>query len=405
MHAFVKQASEIGTLKTVLLHRPDVEVAQIMPEYLEQMLAEDTHYLPAAQKEHDVFAKTLRDGGVEVLYLRDLFCEALHAHPEARTAFVDDYVLAAGVQGEGLRGAVRDYLVQKDAKGLFFEISKGVMRKDLEGLREKPISLLINDPYPFVTDPIPNAYFTRDIGICVGKGMIISSMSKPSRMRETLVLRYIHKYHPRFTQTEVPLWYDGTEGYKIEGGDVLVLSDKTLAIGCGERTCVSAVECVADRLLNEGYERVLLFNNPRLRKFMHLDVLFTMVDYDKFLVHPYIASKECEIYELTRAKGGIAVSCVTEPLETMLKRTLGVPAVKLIQVGGGDPIATAREHWNMGSNSLTISPGNVITYDRNDITNELLVKAGVKVNTIPGSELARGRGGPRCMSMPIHREA
>ncbi len=403
MEAFVSQSSEIGRLRSVLLHRPDVEVAQIMPEYLEQMLAEDTPYVPTAQKEHDVFAGTLRKSGVEVLYLKDMFCQALLNHPEAREPFVDDYVAAAGVQGEGLRRAVREYLLKKDAAGLFFEISKGVMRKDLGALEKKPIQLLVNDPYPFITDPVPNAYFTRDIGVCVGHGMIISSMSKPSRMRETLVLRYIHKYHPRFTETEVPLWYDGAPGYKIEGGDVLVLSDKTLAIGCGERTSVSAVECVANRLLKEGYERILLFNNPRSRKFMHLDVLFTMVDYDKFLVHPYIANKECEIYELT-ANGGLGVSYVTESVEDMLKRTLKLPAVKLIHVGGDDPIATAREHWNMGSNSLTVSPGNVITYDRNDVTNELLVEAGVKVSTIPGSELARGRGGPRCMSMPIYRE-
>ncbi|MCE5236198.1 MAG: arginine deiminase [Clostridiaceae bacterium] len=405
MEAFVNQISEIGTLKTVLLHRPDVEVSQIIPEYLEQMLAEDTPYVPGAQKEHDIFSNVLRDQGVEVLYLRDMFCEAMKAHPEARTAFVDDYILSAGVPGEGLRDAVRQYLLRKDTAGLFFEISKGVMRRDLDDLLDKPIQLLVADPYPFVSDPVPNAYFTRDIGTCVGSGMIISSMSKPSRMRETLVLRYVHKYHPRFAAQPVPLWYDGSAGYKIEGGDILVLSDKTLAIGCGERTCVSAVECVADRLLHEGYERVLLFNNPRSRKYMHLDVLFTMVDRDKFLVHPYIANKECEIYELTAAKSGVGVSCVTESVEDMLKRVLRLPAVKLIHVGGGDPIATAREHWNMGSNSLTVSPGNVITYDRNDITNELLVKAGVKVNTIPGSELARGRGGPRCMSMPIHREA
>ncbi len=404
MDSFVRQFSEIGTLKSVLLHRPDVEVAQIIPEYLEQMLAEDTPHVPTAQKEHDVFSKTLRDNGVEVLYLRDLFCEALNAYPEARAQFVDDYVLTAGVPGEGLRRAVREYLLQKDTACLFFEVSKGVMHKDLETLAEKPIQLIVNDPYPFVTDPVPNAYFTRDIGICVGNGMIISSMSKPSRMRETLLLRYIHKYHPRFAAQNVPLWYDGSAGYKIEGGDVLVLSDKTLAIGCGERTSVSAVECVANVVLRQGYERILLFNNPKSRKFMHLDVLFTMVDYDKFLVHPFIANKECDIYELTLRNGSLHTSFVTESLEGMLKRALHLSAVQLIPVGGGDPIATAREHWNMGSNSLTISPGNVITYDRNDVTNNLLAKAGVKVNTIPGSELARGRGGPRCMSMPLHRE-
>lgn len=403
MNNFVNQFSEIGKLNTVLLHRPDVEITQIIPDYLEQMLAEDTPHLKTAQKEHDMFAATLRENGVEVLYLKELFCQSLST-PEIRGQFAADYVHVSGVQGERMQAIIREFIADKSPEEIFYYVCKGISYKDLEYVEPKPIRLVITDPYPFVTDPIPNAYFTRDVCISIGNGMVISSMSMPSRKRETLLIRYIHRYHPLFNRQYVPLWYDYELGYEIEGGDVLVLSNKVLAIGCGERTSVNAVECVAKRLFENGYERILLFNNPKSRKFMHLDVLCTMVDYDKFLVHPCIADKYFEVYELSRQGNGVRAELTTEPVKELFKRTMKLPAVQFIEVGGGDPIIAAREHWNMGSNSLTLSPGNIITYDRNEVTNELLEKAGVKVNAIPGSELARGRGGPRCMSMPINRD-
>lgn len=405
MNNFVNQFNEIGSLKTVMLHRPDVEVEQIIPEYLEQMLAEDTPYVPAAQKEHDVFAKILSDNGVCVLYLKDLFCESVK-DKSVREKYIDDYVSVAGVKGESLRAAVKEYLADKSPAELFYEVCKGVKRSDLMGIKPLPIPLQIEEAYPFVTDPIPNVYFTRDVGICVGNGMIISHMSMPSRVREALFVRYIHDFHPDFAKVDVPLWYDKEMPYSIEGGDVLVLSDKVLAIGCGERTTIAAVEQLALRLFNNGYERILVFNNPRSRKYMHLDVLCTMVDRDKFLVHPCIYDKQFNVYELTKGTGcePLAISCTTDPVDKIFARVLKIPAVKFIEVGGGDPIIAAREHWNMGGNSLAISPANIITYNRNDVTNELLTKAGIKVNTIPGGELSRGRGGPRCMSMPINRD-
>ncbi|MEG1548528.1 MAG: arginine deiminase [Clostridia bacterium] len=405
MNNFVSQFSEIGKLNTVMLHRPDVEILHIIPDYLEQMLAEDTPYLPTAQKEHDAFANTLRANGVTVLYLADLFCDVI-ADSTIRRAFIDDYIRVSGIQGEAMRDIIRDYLCSKDARGVFNEVCKGIMYRDLSYVVDKPMRLCVTDPYPFITDPVPNAYFTRDVCITVGNGMIISSMSMPSRKRETLPVKYIHRYHPLFTAQQIPLWYDSDLGYEIEGGDVLVLSNKVLAIGCGERTSVNAVECVAKQVFKHGFERILLFNNPKNRKFMHLDVLCTMVDYDKFLVHPCIADKYFEVYDITpSANGGVHTRCTTDSVRDLFKKSLGLSSVQFIEVGGGDPVISAREHWNMGSNSLALSPGNVITYDRNDVTNELLAKAGIRVNTIPGSELSRGRGGPRCMSMPINRDS
>ena len=401
--SFVNQRSEIGKLNTVMLHRPGVEIDSISPDYLKEMLVEDILFLPSAQKEHDEFANVLRGYGVEVLYLEDLFCESI-LDEALKLTFINDYIHFSGVQGAGVQAIIYDYLSGLSVRDLFHAVCRGITYKDLAFAQNKPIRLTITDPYPFVTDPVPNAYFSRDVAITVANGMIVSCMSMPSRKRETLFVRYIHHNHPRFTAEPVPLWYDYHTGYEIEGGDVLVLSDKVLAIGCGERTSVNAVECVAKNLFENGYEHILLFNNPKSRKFMHLDVLCTMIDYDKFLVHPCIADKYFEVYDVTKKNGRINAEITTEPVAELLKKMLKLPAVQFIEVGGGDPVVAAREHWNMGSNSLTISPGNIITYDRNEVTNDLLVKAGIKVNAICGSELSRGRGGPRCMSMPINRE-
>ncbi len=405
MGRFVHQTSEIGRLNTVMLHRPDVELQSILPDYLAEMLAEDTPYLPAAQREHDVFANTIRANGTEVLYLEDLIRDVLK-DDAVKFAYINEYIEIAGIKGEGMREAVRAYLSALDAGGVWNAVCRGVSYRDLEGATgEKPLRLQVTDAYPFITDPIPNAYFTRDICITVGDGMILSCMSMKNRKREALNVKYIVNYHPLFTAQDVPIWYEYGREAEMEGGDVLVLSDKLLAIGCGERTNVSAVEHLAKKLFQNGYERILLFNNPKSRKFMHLDVLCTMVDYDKFLVHPCIADKYFEVYDVTSdGHGGIKARCTTEPVAELFRSALKLPAAQFIEVGGGDPIIASREHWNMGSNSLTLSPGNIITYDRNEVTNELLAQAGIKVNTIPGGELSRGRGGPRCMSMPINRD-
>jgi arginine deiminase len=401
MKNFVNQYSEIGKLNTVMLHRPNIEIDQVTPEFFNEMLIDDTLYLPAAQCDHDVFAGILRDNGTQVLFLSELFCDVI-ADDAIRLRYIDEYVRESAIGGEDIRTAVQEYLRPMPPQELFRAVSKGIRSADLEHISPKSVTLSIRDPYPFVLDPMPNIYFTRDTSICIGSGMVICSMSKPARRRETLFTRYIHDFHPLFKDS--PLWYDNTIPYNIEGGDVLILSDKVLAIGCGERTSIAAVEMLADKLFAEGYERILVFNNPKSRKFMHLDVLCTMVDYDKFLTHPCIYDKQFDVYELTGKPGALRISITTDPVDRIFARALGLPSVRFVEMGGGDPIIAAREHWNMGSNSLTIAPGNVIVYDRNEVTNELLARAGVKVNTVPAAELVRGRGGPRCMSMAINRD-
>lgn len=403
MSNYINLKSEIGKLNTVMLHRPGIEIDQLIPDYLERMLSEDIPFLPTAQAEHDGFARILTENGVTVLYLEDLFVKAL-SDDAVRLQFIDDYIRIADIQAESLKNVIRDYLSHKTVRELFFEVCKGVRRVDLADYEPKPLPLLVKDDYPFFTDPVSSMYFTRDISICIASGMIVSSMSKPFRRRETLLMRYIHDYHPDFAGS--PLWYDYSLGYGCEGGDHLILSDEVIAVGYSERTSLGAIEYEAKKLLTNGYKKIIVFNLPKSRKYMHLDVLCTMVDYDKFIVNPEVYAGKFDLYELTlKADGSIDAQCKVESLESVLKRALKVPAVKFIQVGGGDRMISAREHYNMGSNSLTIAPGKVITYERNVVTNDLLVKNGIEVLTIAGTELCKGRGGPRCMSMPINRSS
>lgn len=403
MSEFINVKSEIGKLRRVMLHRPGVELVNLMPDYLERMLAEDTPDVRRAGEEHDVFANILRSNGVEVVYIEDMFAEVVK-NDDVRKQFINDFI-SLGVHGLSLGDAVREYLESVPYDKLFDTVAKGITRDDLKNVSRKPIQYYVKEDYPFLTDPLPNLYFTRDISFSLGTGIAISAMSMPARMRETLFIRYIHQYSRYFGEGKVDLLYDCNCGCGIEGGDVLSLSDKCVAIGSGERTSVAAVERLSKTLFARGYERVLLFKNPSSRTYMHLDVLMTNIDYNKFLAHPCIAEKWFDIYEITPAGNGeLNISCTTDSTAHVLQRALGIDEVEFVVIAGGDPIQYRREHWNMGANSLAMAPGSIITYDRNVITNELIDKAGVKVSPIPGGELSRGRGGPRCMSMPMLRD-
>ena len=230
-------------------------------------------------------------------------------------------------------------------------------------------------------------------------------MSTATRRRESLLLKYIYEYNKDFAPEGTELWYRYDGPYSIEGGDVLVLSSKIAALGLSERTTAEGIETFARNLLTRSdFQKVLVFNIPKMRTFMHLDTVFTMVDYDKFTIHSEIEGP-LQLFELTLgAKGDIKVSSMTDDLSVVLAKELGLPSVKLIRCGGDDAVAAQREQWNDGSNTLCIAPAKVITYERNYVTNDLLDQYGVEVLTVPSSELSRGRGGPRCMSCPVRRE-
>lgn len=401
--------SEIGRLKTVLLHRPGAELEALTPDYMARMLFDDVPYLKVAQQEHDAFANVLRENGVEVLYLDKLAAETL-AIQEVREKFIMEMVRASKQEDSYSTYAIVNYLQSLEPLQMVRKVMAGIKKSDVEVMEpaNKQLHHFMIDDYPFYLDPMPNLYFTRDPAASIGNGLTINKMHWPARRRESLFMEYIIKYHPRFMKYNIPVWYDRNNRFSVEGGDELVLSKDTLAIGISERTEVEAIERIASKLFHgSNFTRVMALKIPNKRAFMHLDTVFTMIDHDKFSVHPEILTGEGEldIYLLEKANTHVGYEIKhRRSLKETLQEVLGLHEIQLIQCGNGDPIAAAREQWNDGSNTLAIAPGVVITYDRNYVTNEALRKADLKVIEISGAELGRGRGGPRCMSMPIFRE-
>ena len=404
MYPGIHNFSEIGKLNKVLLHRPSEELEALTPGTLERLLFDDIPYLKVAQEEHDAFAKVLRDNGVEVIYYVDEVARAI-ADPALQIQLVNDFLNISKIHSKGLRAALTSYLLAMPPKEMIAKLIAGIKRSEVA--TDKPSSLmdLVEDDYPFVSDPMPNLYFTRDPGACVGEGINIHRMHTPARKRESLLLKYMFLYNKSFAAPGNKMWYDLSDSYSIEGGDVLVLSRDIVAIGLSQRTTVSGAETFARNLLqNSGFKKVLAFDIPETRAFMHLDTVFTMVDYDKFTIHPEIEGP-LGVYEMTLDKNGeMQFNALKEELKDILALELKLPAVDLIRCGGGDLMAAQREQWNDGSNTLCICPGTVVTYERNYVTNALLEKHGLNVITVPSAELSRGRGGPRCMSCPVNRD-
>lgn len=396
--------SEIGKLQRVLLHRPGREIEALTPSTMERLLFDDVPFLKAAQEEHDAFADLLRKNGVEVIYYEEETAKALSTQ-RIRQDFADQMIELSFIESEGMKEAISRFLMSLSPEEMVEKIISGVRRADLGEVRTGSLSDLTSHDYPFVMDPMPNLYFTRDPGACIGNGINIHHMHTPARRRESLLLKFMFEYDKDFAADKDGQFYDIYDDYSMEGGDVLVLSEKMVAVGYSERTTIAGIENFACNLLSRsGFKKVIVFDIPKCRAFMHLDTVFTMVDYDKFTIHPEIEGP-LSVYELTMGKGGkLKFEALTDDLDKLLARELDLPAVDLIRCGGGDRIAAQREQWNDGSNTLCIEPGTVVTYERNYVTNQLLERHGVNVLTIPSAELSRGRGGPRCMSCPVNRQ-
>ena len=400
--------SEIGPLKRVLLQRPGRELEHLSPNTMEQLLFDDIPYLYGAQQEHDCFAEILRGCGAEVVYLEDLTADVLRQRPELREPFIHDVIEHAGGSARGYRAALEEYLTAiRDPKLLVQRTMEGVTYQEIFPSRSGRLSSMVGTKARFLMPPIPNLYFTRDPFACIGRGVSLNHMYSATRSRETLYGKYVLSYHPDFAG-QVPLYYTPEEHFSIEGGDILNLSPTVLAVGISQRTQPEAVERLAERIFADEaatIDTVLAFEIPRTRAFMHLDTVFTQVDRDKFSVHPGILEM-LSIYELTgRGTGRITTRALRMPLEDVLKEYLHLDHVQLIRCGGGCEIAAEREQWNDGSNTLCVSPGVAVVYERNYVTNQILEDCGVKILKMPSSELSRGRGGPRCMSMPLLRES
>ena len=407
-HGPIQVNSEIGTLKTVLLKRPGKELENLIPDHLSGLLFDDIPYLKVAQEEHDHFAQTLRDEGVEVLYLELLAAEAI-VEPNVRAQFIEEVLTECPETILGHEQEIKAYFATLTNEELIEKIMSGVRKEEIK-LKSIHLVEYIDDLYPFYLDPMPNLYFTRDPQASIGHGMTVNRMYFGARRRESIFMSYILKYHPRFKDEDIPVWLDRQTPFNIEGGDELVLSKEVLAIGISERTSAQAIERLARQVLfnaDATFTKVLAIEIPNSRTFMHLDTVFTMIDYDKFTMHAAIFKKEqnMNIFTIEQNTQGDDIQITrSSDLKATLEQALGIEEIEFIPTGNGDIIDGAREQWNDGSNTLCIRPGVVITYNRNYVSNQLLREKGIKVIEIRGSELVRGRGGPRCMSQPLYRE-
>lgn len=406
MGVYVK--NEIGTLKRVMLHRPGRELEQLIPGELERLLFDDIPYLKTARQEHDQFAELLRSNDIEVLYLEDLMAETLKSNVNLKEAFIDEFIRDSGNNGRLNTDILKSYLTSiNDEKKLVEKTMEGIFFDEIVSEGKNPLVDLVRTHKRFLTDPIPNLYFTRDPFATIGNGVSIHKMYSGTRHRETIYGKYIMGYHPDFAG-KVKQYYNRTDLFSIEGGDILNLSNRVLAIGISQRTMPEAIEMLAKRIFEDEYsdvETILALDIPNIRAYMHLDTVLTQVDYDKFTVYPGILGS-LRIYEICKGdqKDTLTVSELDQSLEVVLATYLGLDKVTLIHCGGRNGIASEREQWNDGSNTLAIAPGKVVVYDRNNITNQILREYGIEVLEIASSELSRGRGGPRCMSMPLERE-
>jgi arginine deiminase len=387
--------SEVGRLRTVLLHRPGLELRRITPRSASRLLFDVLPWAGRAQQEHDILAGVLRDHGVEVLYVTELLQDALEYQPARDEAVAS--VLASAALGDELRAQLRGHLDRLDPEVLARVLIAGLTPDELTIGRGVVFELL--DRHDFIIDPLPNLTFIRDSSVWISDRVAVTSLAAASRRRESELLGLIYGHHPRFAGTKCLY---GPELEQVAGGDVLLLAPSVIAIGVGGSTTPAGAERLARRVFDAGLAHTMLaVPLDRLGPSAHLDTVCTVVDVDTVVMYPRLAFT-LTAHTITPLRDGMRVSR-PQPFLEASARAMGIERLKVIETGV-DPLTTPRQQWDDGGNALAIDRRVVVCHERNEQTIARLEAAGVEVIRVPASELGSHRGGPRCMACPVARD-